>query len=423
MQKINRKVTYRLYPSHRQCNQMAETLRLHQKLYNAALEQRIDAFQRCRISLGFKEQCAQLTLLRQECPEYAALNAQSEQVTLKRLDLAFAHFFRRVKEGAEKAGFPRFKSLDRFRGWGYKSHGDGWKFQPGDGFVNGTLRLSGVGHIQARGRARFVDAARQSRDPGAPKTVEIVRKNSKWYASITFETCKPYRASGPHAVGIDWGVLQFMTLASADGRYSCIENPRHWHHARLRLHKAQRALSRKKRGSKNRGKAKKILSAAHERLCWKREDFLHQASARIVGSASLIATESLNVKGMTSHGGSYKRGLNRSILDTSPGKFFMLLEYKAADAGIPYVEISARQTKPSQTCSSCGQVAKKKLSERTHDCSSCGLILGRDENAARVILNYALTGFATGREPASSVESGVTRLLKHETPPIPEQAR
>jgi putative transposase len=98
---VKRKVTYRLYPSRRQQNQMLETLRLHQKLYNAALEQRIDAYKRCGVSLSFSDQCTELTKLREEFPEYAALNAQSEQVTLKRLDLAFGHFFRRVKEGKD----------------------------------------------------------------------------------------------------------------------------------------------------------------------------------------------------------------------------------------------------------------------------------------------------------------------------------
>ena len=126
---------------------------------------------------------------------------------------------------------------------------------------------------------------------------------------------------------------------------------------------------------------------------------------------------------MTAHGGAYKKGLNRSILDTSPGKFFALLEFKAADAGIPYIEIPTRKVKPSQSCSGCGVVQKKALSERVHACACCGLRLDRDVNAARVILNYALTGFVTGREPSSGVEGGVTRPRKHETSTIPEHAR
>lgn len=422
MQTVKRKVTYRLYPSRRQQNQMLETLRYHQKLYNAALEQRIDAYKRCRVSLSFSDQCTELTKLREECPEFARLNAQSEQVTLKRLDLAFGHFFRRLKEGKEKAGFPRFKSFDRFRGWGFKTHGDGWKYLPNKDSVNGTIRMSGIGNLQARGRARFLDEDRTCRNPGAPKTMEVFRKNDKWYASVTFETLRPFRGSGDKALGIDWGTAKFLTIVDATKTPLVIENPRHLKCRQDKLKQAQRDLSRKKKASGNYIKARKILANAHERVAWKREDFLHQTSAAIVKAASLIATESLNIKAMTANGGSHKTGLNRSILDTSPGKFFELLAYKAADAGIPYVEVPTRKLKPSQTCSDCGSVEKKQLAERVHDCKNCGLVLDRDVNAALVILNFAMTGFVTGREPALSVESKVTCSLKHETPPILEHA-
>jgi putative transposase len=423
METVKRKVTYRLYPSRRQQNQMLETLRLQQKLYNAALEQRIDAYRRCGVSLNYNDQAHDLTQLRAEFPEYAALNAQSEQVTLKRLERAFKAFFQRVKEGKEKPGFPRFKSFDRYKGWGYAAHGDGWKFLPNEDFVNGTIRMSGIGNIQARGRSRFLDEERTSRNPGKPKTMEIFRKNDKWYASVTFETLRPFRASGDTALGIDWGTAKFLTIVDETKVPLIVENPRHLKSREDKLKKAQKSLSRKKKGSSNRKKAKKSLANAHERVAWKREDFLHQTSAAIVKSASLIATEALNIRGMTASGGAYKTGLNRSILDTSPGKFFELLEYKALDAGIPYIEVPTRKVKPSQTCSGCGHAEKKQLSDRVHDCKKCGLVLDRDVNTAIVILNFAMTGFVTGREPALSVESKVTCSLKHETPPIPEHAR
>jgi putative transposase len=116
----SRKVVYRMYPTRRQSAALLDMLGLHQRLYNAALEQRIAAWRRTRTSLGFVDQCFDLTGLRAEDKSYAALNAQSSQVTLKRLDLAFAAFFRRVKAG-QTPGFPRFKAFDRFSGWGYKS--------------------------------------------------------------------------------------------------------------------------------------------------------------------------------------------------------------------------------------------------------------------------------------------------------------
>ena len=132
-----------MYPSPSQEAALLDLLGMHQRLYNAALEQRIAAWQRTRTSVGFANQCTDLTELRAADETYAGLNAQSSQVTLKRLDLAFAAFFRRCKTG-ETPGFPRFKSLARFSGWGYKAHGDGFRFTPGDGGQSrkhGVLRL------------------------------------------------------------------------------------------------------------------------------------------------------------------------------------------------------------------------------------------------------------------------------------------
>lgn len=177
MSEVNRKVTYRIYPSKKQSARLFEMLRLHQRLYNVALEQRIHAYRDRDIFLSYNDQAKDLTALRNEDPQYASMNAQSEQVTLKRLDNAYKNFFRRVSKG-DKPGFPRFKSFERFKGWGYASHGDGWKFKPDQDGINGTLKLSSVGHLQARGRGRKDDFS-QDRILGVPKTMEIIFKNGK----------------------------------------------------------------------------------------------------------------------------------------------------------------------------------------------------------------------------------------------------
>lgn len=112
MTKVKRKISYRLYPSKRQLVALLGLLRLHKRLYNAALEHRIGAYKRKGISLGFYEQCAELTILRRELEEYGELNAQSCQVTLKRLDLAFQAFFRRIKAKDKRQAF---RALNRWR--------------------------------------------------------------------------------------------------------------------------------------------------------------------------------------------------------------------------------------------------------------------------------------------------------------------
>ena len=146
-----RKTTYRLYPTPKQAVALDALLRSHQQLYNAALEERISAWSKAGKSISYADQCKSLTVLRRDLPEWAdAANCSSQQMTLRRLDKAFGAFFRRVKAG-QTPGFPRFKSLGRFSGFSFKSHGDGWRFTPKDGWKHGSLRLSGVGQIRARG--------------------------------------------------------------------------------------------------------------------------------------------------------------------------------------------------------------------------------------------------------------------------------
>jgi len=401
MEPVSRKVVYRLYPSRSQDAALLDMLGLHQRLYNAALEQRIAAWRLRRKSLSAYVQMRDLTDLRAEDERYAGLNAQSAQVTLNRLHLAYGAFFRRCKKG-ETPGFPRFKAFDRFSGWGYKTHGDGFGFTPGDGNRHGKLRLSGIGTIAVRGRART---------PGIVKTCEIQHKAGRWYASISI-LCEPAREAGTDAVGLDWGVQTFATLAHENGTYSSVENPRFFTEMKVALETAQQNLARKEKGSKNRMKARRIVAGIHRKTAAKRHNFLHQASANIIAHCNLIATESLTIKNMVrsakgtlespGRNVAQKAGLNREILATAPRAFFDMLRYKAAEAGIAFIEVPSRKVKPSQTCSGCGARRKKTLSERQHVCV-CGLVLSRDQNAARVNLLWAIA--QTGREPTGCLAS------------------
>lgn len=408
MSPVNRKVTYRLYPTTNQAKTLKSLLVLHQRLYNAALDQRKTAYRRQRVSVGYAEQCRQLTDLRATDHDYAALNAQSAQVTLKRVDLAFQHFFRRVKTQNGKAGYPRFKSLSRFSGWGYKTHGDGWRLISGERMQHGRLRLSGVGPVKIRGRARTI---------GEPKTCEIQHKDGRWYASITVACC-PQREGGTLAGGMDWGVEMFATLALSDGTMQHIENPRHSQRGLDQLRAAQRELAKKRRGSKNREKVRAHVARLHQKTANQRRDFLHQTSARLLALLAVLATEALGIQAMTANGGIRKRGLNREILSTAPGLFLQMLRYKAEEAGSWYLEAPTRRLKPSQTCHRCGRQRKKALAERWHTCP-CGVSCPRDDNSALVLLHYALS---TGQELTGCGEVAVAASLKHETPPL-AQAR
>jgi putative transposase len=425
---VYRKVTYRLYPNRGQERRLQENLRLHQQLYNAALEQRIQVWRWQRKKVTYVEQCRELTALRSKAPEYRGLNAQSSQVTLKRLHFAFQQFFRRVRTRRGVAGFPRFKALRRFSGWGYSYHGNGWRLLAGQQMRHGKLRLSGIGVVRIRGKARTC---------GMPRTMEILHQAGRWYASVTIQ-CSPVRSRGQQKIGLDWGVKAFATLAFESGDFEHIDNPRHLYQSASKINDAQRVVSRRKKGSHNHEKARRRLSALHGRVANQRQDFLHRVSARLVSRASLIATESIQVKNLTrsargtlaspGKGVRQKAGLNQAILDTAPARFLQMLRSKAEEAAVEFVEVPARVAKASQTCSRCRATVPKILTERMHLCARCGLALGRDENAARILLLCALERssrlptWCSGDDysPArSSANPGAVEEMFYYEPPLP----
>ena len=420
---LNRKVTYRLYPNAEQEARLQETLGLHQRLYNTALEERIRVYQETGKSLSFANQCKALTQWRKSVPALAALNAQSEQVTLKRLHLAFQHFFRRVKNG-ETPGFPRFKSLRRYPGWGYKTHGDGWKLHPGENGKHGKLYLQGVGQVPIRGKARTA---------GIPVTCEILYKVGWWYASITLEIESVQRERGTEIGAFDWGLTEFLTLATPQG-IETVANPRHLRNQLAELKRLGQEVSRKirmaqqlsgrQRGfplSANLRRSIQHLARLHAKVARQRKDFMHQTSAWLVKRFGAIGTEALAVKNMVHNGGAHKKGLNREIHAASPATFLKMTRTKAEEAGSWYEEAPMREIKPTQRCHACWKLPdeKKTLSDREHQCPYCDVTCGRDENAALVLLRWVemrLAGASgSGREPSEVWSGGSFAAMKHET--------
>jgi putative transposase len=420
---LNRKVTYRLYPNAEQETRLQETLGLHQRLYNTALEERIRVYKETGKGLSFADQCKVLTQWRKAVPALAGLNAQSEQVTIKRLDLAFQHFFRRLKNG-EDPGFPRFKSLSRYPGWGYKTHGDGWKLYPGEDRAHGKLYLQGLGNITVRGKART---------PGSPVTCEIIHKAGRWYASVTLEMDAIQRSHGTEIGAFDWGLKEFLTVATPKG-VETVNNPRHLRNQLAELKRLGQEVSRKIRMSQqssgrekgfpvpgNLRKAMLQLARLHAKVARQRKDFMHQTSAWLVRRFGAIATEALAVKNMVRHGGTHKKGLNREIHAAAPATFLKMIRTKAEEAGSWYEEAPTREIKPTQRCHVCWNLPdeKKTLSDRQHECPHCGVTCGRDENAALVLLRWLEKRLAgesgSGREPSEVWSGGSLAAMKHET--------
>lgn len=308
------------------------------------------------------EQHASLPALKEQRPSLASVHSQVLQNVAVRIDLAFKAFFRRVK-ASENPGYPRFRGKGRY---------DSFTFpQSGFSLDGNILRLSKIGNVKVV-LHRPVE--------GNIKTCTIKRSSTdKWYVMFSCEWEPTPLPENNEAVGIDVGLHSFATLSTGEH----IENPRFFRQEEKALAKAQRKLSKAEKGTLERKKRRKVVARIHERIAWKRQDFIHQHSRRIINRFGIIAVEDIHVKRML-----HNHCLAKSISDAAWSGFFQLLAQKAAWATRQFVAVNPAYT--SQTCSSCGHRQKMPLSERVFKCPCCGLELDRDHNAAVNILGLGL---------------------------------
>jgi putative transposase len=391
--RTTRRVTFRLYPSRQQENQLHYWRRLHANLYNAAVANRITQWKRFKHSVGYLEQQNCLPEFKKVWTEYVECGSHALQSTLKRVDLAFQRFFKGI------GGYPKFKASRRYSGWTYPCIA-GWKVET-DG-SNGHLNLSNLGRIQIRGQARTW---------GTPTTCTILCRNGKWYASITVQ-CQPTRQTGDGVVGIDLGCKDAITLSTGEkiAKPDFLEEGLHKVKVASKKLRRKRASNRNKRvkGSRRWKRERKVVSKLQRKVARQRLSWLHQTTSNIVSGNSLVAGEQLNVKGMTASAKKGKRkrqkaGLNRSILEVGFATIGQLFSYKLSEAGGFYLESPTRELKPTQRCVKCWELTPKTLADRIHLCSNpnCRHIEDRDVNAAQVNLTWA-----RGQELASlDVES------------------
>lgn len=214
------------------------------------------------------------------------------------------------------------------------------------------------------------------------------------------------RQCSTKAIGLDWGVSHYFSTVDQDGNFEQVENPRYLRNSKEQLASLQRDLALAKKGTRAHRKLKHQIAKLHQKIVRQRLDFTHKETAKLVEVAALIATEKLTVKNMTrnakgtaeEHGKMVKQkaGLNREILNTAPAMTLNLLRYKAEEASSEFVEVPAKQVKPSQTCPDCGAKKKKSLAERWHSCK-CGCEKLRDVASAQVNLSWAL-GIQAGNQ-------------------------
>jgi putative transposase len=345
------------------------------RLYNAALQERRDAWKQ-RISINYYTQAHQLKEIR-AAGDLGLANFSCCQDILRRVNQTFEAFFRRVQRG-EKAGYPRFQSRRRFDSITFPRHGDGIK-------LNGhRLRIQGIGPVEVK-LHRPVD--------GKIRTVIVKRECDKWYVGFSVEyEAKPLPAS-TEEIGMDVGLEKFVTMS--DGQ--SVPNQRWYQKAEAQLRRAQRKVARRRKGSNRRGKAVAWLQKIHRRIKNQRNEFQHKLTFWLVRNFGTIAVEDLKVQGLA--GGM----LAKSVHDVAWAAFFSKLAYKAENAGRTLKPVNPRGT--SQTCL-CGAKVGKKLSDREHLCTACGLMAPRDLVSAQVVLQRARMS-PSNRNVAESIASVV----------------
>lgn len=351
---------YRMYPSKIQAERLQNLLDIARTFYNAGLEERRDAWQKNHISLNYYDQANQIKEIRDTNPEYALLNYSATQDMLRRLDKSFKAFFRRLKKGEEKPGFPRFRSRHRFDSITFPTYGDGIKLK------GNRLYVLNVGEVKIKMHRSL---------EGEIKTVTVKRQCGKWYAVFSNTVDAEPLPVSDRQVGIDMGLTAFAVTSDNE----TIGNPRYLREAEAALRKAHRKVSRRKKGGRNRRKAVKLLAKQYEKTKNQRKDFAHKLARNIVNTYGWIAVEDLQIANMVQN-----HHLSKSISDAGWGQFLAVLECKAEEAGRQFVRVNPNGT--TQRCSNCGTIVPKTLAVRIHHCPVCGLVVPRDYNSALDIL-------------------------------------
>jgi putative transposase len=397
----------RLYPTPTQVARLGFFLHVTRELYNAALQERRDAWQMRRHSVTHKQQYSELTALRHEDPRLRSVYRECLDAALHRLDLAFAAFFRRLKAGAIP-GFPRFRAARQWRQLEFPHGNRALKCNERQTRVS----IPGIGTVPLR----------KGREIPRFGRAFVVERNGRWYA--VFECSRepePLPATGAE-VGMDRGIRTLVALSNGER----IANPRHLERRRAVVERHQRAVEERTHRDAagralNRRDPKRIgavlrLARAKEREANARRDALHKLSRTLVDAYDVIAIEALRIrnmlrsaKGTVEQPGSNvraKASLNRAIADAGWGTLVTLLREKAEKAARAIVAVPAQNT--SRTCAVCGHVAAQSRRGAWFACVGCGHAADADVNAAQVILQRAQSALARSELPP-----GDTRFKQH----------
>jgi putative transposase len=299
------------------------------------------------------------------------LNSQARQASAERAWSAISRFYENCKKGIPgKKGYPQFQK--DCRSVEYKS--TGWKLAEDRKTINFTDK-KGIGKLKLKGTRdlHFYQITQIKR-------VRLVKRADGVYVQFCVDVNRKENTEpSGNTIGLDVGLKEYYT----DYNGVMVENPRFLRTGEKVIKRSSRRVSRKVKGSKNRGKARQILGKRHLKISRQRQDHAVKLARCVVQSNDLIAYEDLRIKNMVKN-----HCLAKSINDASWYQFRIWLEYFGKVFERVTVAVNPQYT--SQECSSCGAIVKKTLSTRTHVCK-CGCVMDRDFNAARNILSRGLS--------------------------------
>jgi putative transposase len=365
--KQKRAYKYRIYPTDEQKHVLARTFGCARFVYNWALRQKTDAFYHEQQRLYYKDLSEALTRLKQQTA-YSWLSEVSSvplQQALRHLEKAFLNFF----EGSAK--YPTFKKKRNRQSATYTSNAFKW-----DGISLTLAKMTDPLDIRW---------SRPLPDGAIPSSVTITKDCAdRYFVSILVEEDIKQLEPVERSVGADLGLKEFVTLSTGE----MVGNPTFFHKDEKKLAKAQRRHARKRKGSKNRAKARIKVARIHARIADRRRDFLHQLSTRLIRENQTICVETLAVKNMVKN-----HCLAKAISDVGWSEFVSQLEYKAAWYGRNLVKID-KWYPSSKRCFDCGHMLDSlPLDMRVWTCPECGVVHDRDSNAAKNIHAVGLTVF------------------------------
>jgi putative transposase len=384
---------YRFYPSPEQESLLRRTLGCVRLVYNKALHERTQGWYERQEKIGYNQTSSMLTKWKKQ-EDLDFLNEVScvpIQQGLRHLQSAFANFF------AGRAKYPNFKK--KRNGGSAEFTKSAFKFKDGKIYLAKSVEPLDI---------RW---SRQIPKGCEPSSVTVkMHPSGRWHISIRFDdpTIKPLPVID-QAIGIDLGISSLLVTSDGDK----VSNPKHLKKSYRQLRQAQKSLSRKQKGSKNREKARIKVARIHAKITDTRTDHIHKLTTQLVRENQTIVVEDLAVKNLVKN-----RKLAQSISDASWGEITRQLAYKCRWYGRTYIEID-RWFPSSKRCSNCGYIVEKMpLKIREWECPNCGTHHDRDLNASKNILAAGLAVLVCGASVRPEQSKSVKATAKKQKPKL-----